>query len=83
MAKEGVYTIERHQKGIQTLVSNDCPYICYIHCFAHRIRLSLVTALKEVIHIHQLFTKLTDIFGASCKRNEKLQVSKATEFIYD
>jgi hypothetical protein len=47
--------------GLQALVSNDCPYAYYIHCFAHRLQLALVAASKEVIHVHHFFINLSSI----------------------
>jgi len=30
----------------------------YIHCLAHRLQLALVTAAREVSHVHQFFSSL-------------------------
>ena len=64
--------------GLQALVSNECPYAYYIHCFAHRLQLALIATSREVVPIHQFFSKLTDIVnivGSSCKRHDQLQVA--------
>jgi hypothetical protein len=37
---------------LQALVSNDCPYAYYIHCFAHLLQLALVVASKEIIFVY-------------------------------
>ncbi|KAL7147930.1 hypothetical protein ABFS83_06G143300 [Erythranthe nasuta] len=39
----------------------DCPYAYYVHCFAHRLQLALVTTSMEVILVHQFFTKVDSI----------------------
>ena len=68
--------------GLQALVSNECPYAYYIHCFAHRLQLALIAASREVIPIHQFFSKLSgivNIVGSSCKRHDQLQVAQAAE----
>ena len=68
--------------GLQALVSNECPYAYYIHCFAHRLQLALIATSPKVIHIHQFFSKLTgivNIVGSSCKRHDQLQVAQAAE----
>jgi len=31
---------------------NDCPCAYYVHCFAHRLQLALVTTSKEVVYVH-------------------------------
>jgi hypothetical protein len=70
---------------LQALVSNDCPYAYYIHCFAHCLQLALVAASKEVIPVQQFFTNLSSIINivcASCNRCEDLRVAQAAEFAY-
>jgi hypothetical protein len=70
---------------LQALVSNDCSYAYYVHCFTHRLQLALVTTSKEVIFVHQFFTKLSyvvNIVGVSCNRNEQLRVAQATEIAH-
>src|SRR4051812_21501667 len=60
---------------ITCIFLKDCPYAYYVHCFAHRLQLALVTASREVILVHQFFSKLdfiVNIVGASCKRNGEL-----------
>ncbi|PPS05691.1 hypothetical protein GOBAR_AA14953 [Gossypium barbadense] len=34
--------------GLQALVSNECPYIYYKNCFAHRLQLTLIAASREL-----------------------------------
>ncbi|CAH9074661.1 unnamed protein product [Cuscuta epithymum] len=68
--------------GLQALISNECPYAYYIHCFAHRLQLALVAAAKEVIPIHHFFEKvntITNVVTASCKRHDQLQAAQAEE----
>lgn len=70
---------------LQPLISNDCLYAYYIHCFAHRLQLALVVTLKEVIHVHQFFTDLSfivNIVCASCNRFKELQISQIVEIAY-
>ena len=71
--------------GLQALVSNDCPYAYYIHCFAHRLQLALVAALKEIIFVYQFFTNLNFVVNfvcASCTWYEELRVAQAAENAY-
>lgn len=68
--------------GLQALFLNECPYAHYIHCFAHRLQLALVVASREVIPIHQLFSKLTlniNVVCSSTKRHDELQAAKLDE----
>ncbi|XP_050289748.1 uncharacterized protein LOC126727891 [Quercus robur] len=68
--------------GLQALILNDCSYVYYIHCFAHRLQLALVKASKQVVPISHFFLTLLfliKIVNASCKRNEQLKVANANE----
>ncbi|XP_062114370.1 uncharacterized protein LOC133825448 [Humulus lupulus] len=65
---------------LQALISCECPYAYYVHCFAHRLQLALVAASKDVICVHQFFTKLNfivNIVKASCKHNDQLKFAHA------
>jgi len=82
---DGASNMRGGWNGLQALVSNDCPYAYYIHCFAHRLQLALVAASKEVIHVHQFFTNLTSIVNivcASCNRFEELRIAQTAKIAY-
>ncbi|XP_062158828.1 uncharacterized protein LOC133866325 [Alnus glutinosa] len=82
---DGTSNMRGGWNGLQALVSNDCPYAYYIHCFAHRLQLALVAASKEVIPVHQFFTNLTfivNIVCASCSRFEELRIAQTAEIAY-
>ncbi|XP_060966863.1 uncharacterized protein LOC133035121 [Cannabis sativa] len=71
--------------SLQALISSECPYAYCVHCFAHRLQLALVPASREVIPVHQFFTKLNsivNIVGASCKHNDKLKAAQATNIAH-
>ena len=38
--------------GLQALILKEYSYAYYIYYFAHRLRLALVAAAREVSHIH-------------------------------
>ncbi|XP_030958807.1 uncharacterized protein LOC115980727 [Quercus lobata] len=68
--------------GLQVLILNDCLYAHYIHCFTHRLQLTLVKASKQVVPINGFFLKLLLVIKttyASCKCNEQLKVVNANE----
>lgn len=70
---DGASNMRGEWKGLQALFLNDCPYTYYVHCFAHRLQLALVTASREMVSVHELFTNLNFIInmvGASCKRHD-------------
>jgi ribosomal protein L22 len=82
---DGASNMRCEWNRLQALISNDCPYAYYIHCFAHRLQLALVAASKEVILVHQFFTNLNSIVNivcASCNRFEELRISQTTEIAY-
>ena len=77
---DGVRNMRGELNGLQALISSECPYAYYVHCFVHRLQLALVAASKEVIPVHQFFIKLNsivNIFGGSCKRNDQLKAAHA------
>ncbi|KAL7111560.1 hypothetical protein ACP275_05G096600 [Erythranthe tilingii] len=79
---DGASNMRGEWNGLQALFLQDCPYAYYVHCFAHRLQLALVTASREVILVHQFFSKLdsvVNIVGASCKRNGELLTAQQAE----
>ena len=70
---------------MQALISSDCPYAYYVHCFTYHLQLALVAASKEVIPVHQFFIKLNSTVstvGASCKRNDQYKVAHAANIYH-
>ena len=55
----GASNMKGEWNGLQTLFLTDYPYAYYVHYFAHRLQLALVATSREVIPIHQFFSKLT------------------------
>ncbi|KAL7087011.1 hypothetical protein ACP275_13G038800 [Erythranthe tilingii] len=79
---DGASNMRGEWNGLQALFLKDCPYAYYVHCFAHRLQLALVAASREVILVHQFFSKLdliVNIVGASCKRNGELITAQQAE----
>ncbi|KAL0004205.1 hypothetical protein SO802_011766 [Lithocarpus litseifolius] len=82
---DGASNMRGEWNGLKALVSNDCPYAYYIHCFAHRLQLALVAASKEIILVQIFFNRLSSIVnvvGASCKRVEQLKKAYADQIAY-
>ncbi|XP_012833666.1 PREDICTED: zinc finger MYM-type protein 1-like [Erythranthe guttata] len=79
---DGASNMRGEWNGLQALFLKDCPYAYYVHCFAHRLQLALVAASREVILVHQFFSKLdtiVNIVGASCKRTGELITAQQVE----
>ncbi|GLT98114.1 hypothetical protein SLE2022_156340 [Rubroshorea leprosula] len=73
---DGASNMRGEFKGLQALISKECPYAYYIHYLAHHLQLALVAASKEVSLIYQFFSKLTGILNvvlAFSKRNDELK----------
>ncbi|XP_019190782.1 PREDICTED: uncharacterized protein LOC109185256 [Ipomoea nil] len=82
---DGASNMHGKWNGLKALILDECPYAYYVHCFAHRLQLALVASSKEVILVHQIFTKLNSIInvvGASCKRNDQLKVAHASNIAH-
>lgn len=77
---DGASNMRGEWNGLQSLFLKECPYAYYVHCMAHRLQLALVTASREVKHVHQFFESLTSIInvvGSSSKRHDELQDAQA------
>ena len=71
--------------GLQALFLRDCPYVYYVHCFAHRQKLVLVAAAGNEISIWLFFSKLTTIINlisASLKRHTELHYAQVIEIAH-
>ncbi|XP_042460668.1 zinc finger MYM-type protein 1-like [Zingiber officinale] len=67
---------------LQALFLRDCPYAYYVHCFAHRLQLTLVSAAKDVSAIWEFFSHLDNIVNivtSSTKRIVELHTAQRIE----
>ncbi|KAK9671277.1 hypothetical protein RND81_12G018900 [Saponaria officinalis] len=70
--------------GLQALFLRECPYTYYVHCFAHRLQLSLNAAAKGVHDVWQFFSTLTMIVNfvdSSAKRHSMLKKFREEEIL--
>ncbi|XP_023756728.1 uncharacterized protein LOC111905268 [Lactuca sativa] len=77
---DGASNMQGHFKGFQALISNDCPYVYYVHCFAYRFQLAFMDASQEVIALQKFFTRLSfviNVVGASSKRVDQIRDAQA------
>ena len=58
---DGASNMRGAWNGLQALFIRDCPYAYYVHCFAHRLQLTLVFAAKDVSVIWEFFSHLDNI----------------------
>ena len=62
----------------------DNPSAYYVHCFAHRLQLTLIAVAKNHIQISTFFNldaKVFNIVGASCKCHDILREKCSVEVI--
>ncbi|XP_073151973.1 uncharacterized protein [Henckelia pumila] len=81
---DGASNMRGEWNGLQALFLRECPYAYYVHCFAHRLQLSLVAAAKEVSDVWLFFSKLTSIVNfltGSSKRHCQLQSIREDEIV--
>ena len=79
---DGASNMRGAWNGLQALFLRDCPYAYYVHCFAHRLQLTLVFATKDVNVIWEFFSHLdnvVNIITSSPKRIAELQTAQRNE----
>ncbi|XP_022859153.1 uncharacterized protein LOC111379942 [Olea europaea var. sylvestris] len=68
--------------GLQALFLKDCPYAYYVHCFAHRLQLTLISAARDVSDINSFFSHLDSVINmitSSPKRINELKSAQIKE----
>ncbi|XP_075636849.1 uncharacterized protein LOC142609104 [Castanea sativa] len=82
---DGASNMQGEFNGLKTLILKDNKSEFYVHCFAHQLKLTLVSVSNNHTYISEFFilvSKIVTIVGASCKRREFLlnaQLAKITE----
>ncbi|XP_030963705.1 zinc finger MYM-type protein 1-like [Quercus lobata] len=79
---DGASNMRGEWNGLQALFLKDCPYAFFVHCIAHRLQLTLVTASREVKDVHQFFDHLVNIINivvGFSKHNDELQHAQAEQ----
>ncbi|KAJ6960200.1 hypothetical protein NC653_038286 [Populus alba x Populus x berolinensis] len=70
--------------GLKELILNSNPSAYYVHCFAHRLQLTLVAVTKkhnEVGDVFNIISSIINIVGASCKRMEVIREKQYARII--
>jgi predicted house-cleaning noncanonical NTP pyrophosphatase (MazG superfamily) len=70
--------------GLKELIINNNPSAYYVHCFVHRLQLTLVVVTKkhnEVGDIFNFISSIINIVGASCKRMEVIREKQFARII--
>jgi hypothetical protein len=62
--------------GLKALIQQEVPEAHYVHCFAHRLQLALMSAAKNNLKVSRFFGDLISIcvvVSASCKRADQFR----------
>ncbi|CAN1136662.1 Zinc finger MYM-type protein 1 [Linum perenne] len=68
--------------GLKTLILEESPSAYYIHCFAHRLQLTLVAVALNHDDVNVFFFivgTVTNLVGASCKRQDIIRQTQANK----
>lgn len=79
---DGASNMRGAWNGLQALFHKHCPYAYYVHCFAHRLQLTLVSAAKDVRDIWDFFSHLDNVVNmvtSSPKRICELKITQRRE----
>ncbi|XP_061993396.1 uncharacterized protein LOC133711262 [Rosa rugosa] len=79
---DGASNMRGEFNGLQALFRQECPYAYYVHCFAHRLQLTLNAAAKGVHDIWEFFSTLNLIVNfvdSSAKRHSALRAIREEE----
>ncbi|GFS37034.1 general transcription factor 2-related zinc finger protein [Actinidia rufa] len=79
---DGASNMRGAWNGLQALFLRDSPSAYYVHCFAHRLQLTLVVAAENEISVWLFFSKLAlivNLVSASPKHHAELQDAQAIE----
>ncbi|CAN1165159.1 Zinc finger MYM-type protein 1 [Linum perenne] len=68
--------------GLKTLILQESPSAYYIHCFVHRLQLTIVAVAQNHDDVNVFFFivgTLTNLVGASCKRQDIIRQTQANK----
>lgn len=65
---------------LKTMIQKEVPSSYYVHCFAHRLQLVLISAAKNHVKVCWFFVELSSLcvtVSVSCKRADQFQELQA------
>ncbi|CAN0846966.1 Zinc finger MYM-type protein 1 [Linum grandiflorum] len=72
---DGASNMSGEYNGLKALFPQECPYAYFVHCFAHRLQLTLVALAKDCGPIWKFFSlldKVINLVKSSPKRTTEL-----------
>ncbi|XP_058751195.1 uncharacterized protein LOC131624263 [Vicia villosa] len=82
---DGTSNMRGDFNGLQRKFLDENPYAFYVHCYAHRLQLVVVSIASSCSSIHDFFEYISLIvtaISASCKRNDALKEAQHREILY-
>ncbi|CAN1156090.1 Zinc finger MYM-type protein 1 [Linum perenne] len=79
---DGASNMKGEINGLKTLILEESPSAYYIHCFAHRLQLTLVAVAQNHDDVNVFFFivgTVTNLVGASCKRQDIIKETQANK----
>ncbi|CAN1274324.1 Cytochrome P450 81Q32 [Linum perenne] len=79
---DGASNMKGEINGLKTLILEESPSAYYIHCFAHRLQLTLVAVAQNHDDVNVFFFivgTVTNLVGASCKRQDIIRQTQANK----
>jgi len=81
---DGASNMRGEFNGLKALILNSNPSTYYVHCFAHKLQLTLVAVTKkhnEVGDVFNFISSIINIVEASCKRMEMIREKQYARII--
>ncbi|CAN1750400.1 Zinc finger MYM-type protein 1 [Linum perenne] len=78
---DGASNMKREINGLKTLILEESPSAYYIHCFAHRLQLTLVVVAQnhDDVNVFFFIVCTVTIVGASCIRQDIIRETQANK----
>jgi hypothetical protein len=77
---DGASNMRGEINGLKSIIQRQVPSAFYVHCFAHRLQLALMSSAKSNVKLCRFFGELSSIcvtVGASCKRADQFREQQA------
>ncbi|XP_057789420.1 uncharacterized protein LOC131006252 [Salvia miltiorrhiza] len=78
---DGASNMRGSWNGLQTLFLRDCPYAYYIHCFAHRLQLAIVSAAKDISVIWEFISHLDNVVNIITSSPKRILQRKVQDIL--
>ncbi|XP_057428396.1 uncharacterized protein LOC130721834 [Lotus japonicus] len=81
---DGASNMRGEYNGLQRKILDENPYAFYVHCYAHRLQLVVVSVASSCSSIHDFFEYISLIVNttsASCKRRDSLRETQRKDIL--